>query len=113
MNAKEFVKKFGWSIAIESVDHAVNAYDGLGDSLYCMTDGYASIIHPSYLSGDECLASDLKPLVDAYELVREFGGIQKAKSSWNDFEANHQYEFYGTNLDNLKQAINLVESVGE
>ena len=102
MNAKEFVRKFGWSIAIESVDHAVNAYDGLGDSLYCMADGYASIIHPSYLSGDECLASDLKALVDAYELVEMWGGIDLLRQC-NSLTVDNE----------LKQAIKLVESVDE
>ena len=98
MNAKEFVKKFGWDISIKALQMSTTEFSRAFD------------IDMGFIITRR---QDLKTLVDAYELVREFGGIQKAKSSWNDFEANHQYEFYGTNLDNLKQAIKLVESVGE
>ena len=121
MSAKEFVRKFGWSIAIESVDHAVNAYDGIGDSLYCMSDGYASIIHPSYLSGDECVASDLKTLIDAYELVQT--GLQELKDKMfsNEKTIDDVKQWVLTVNESLltpkgielKQAIKLVGSVDE
>lgn len=109
MKAVEFIRKFGWAIAVKSVNHAMNAYNGLGDSLYCRPDGYAAIIHPSYLNGNECLASDLKQYVDAWELVNKLGGLDGAKGEF--FEIAHSGSYVDVSPSELSKAIQLVESV--
>ena len=93
MKAVEFIKKFGWDFAI--------AFSNKGEQL---------IEARPYEIGRGFI-DELKRYVDAWELVKKYGGLQKSKSTWNDFEANQEYEFYGTNLDLLKQAIALVEEV--
>ena len=105
MKAVEFIKQYGWG----EVKRIISNSEPL-DSFYNIDLGcYISLTQINY--GDRVSLADLKQYVDAYELVQKFGGLQKAKSSWNDFEANREYEFYGTNLDELKEAITLVEEV--
>ena len=96
MKAVEFIKKFGW---IDASHKNVWFYFG------CTSEKSFEAIYGFRV------VEDLKPYIDAYELVQKHGGLQKLKSTWNDFEANQEYEFYGTNLDLLKQAIALVEEV--
>ena len=85
MNAIEFVKKFGWGEAKSALGHACGSLD-----------------HVAY-NGYGILISDLKQIVDAWELVERFGGVIEAKKV-------HYDEFRGDiNWNNLQQAINLVE----
>ena len=86
MSAKEFVKEHGWSLAIiEANNETVSFGDDISFSL----------------------RQDLKTLVDAYELVKDIGGLSKAKEY-----ADSRYTAPEI-AEPLKQAIKLVESVGE
>ena len=92
MNAAEFVNKFG-------VDEAVgfiNETNGFGD-VYCKdSDKYISV---------ECSISDLKQIVDAWELVDKHGGIVNANTiAWKLSKAG-----LDTQADQMRKAINLVE----
>ena len=83
MKAIEFIKKFGWDYAKERLDYCKNAR----------------------LVGMEI---DLKRYVDAYELVQSYGGVKDAMKYAN-YIADISYRMY----ENTKQAIALVEEVGE
>lgn len=81
MNANEFVKKFGWDYAVKVLNYDIS------------------------VSSDACHIDfgeheNLKRLVDAWELVGKFGGLEEAK--------NYVPDLYKSN--DLKQAIQLVES---
>lgn len=99
MDAKEFVKRFGWDRAKQILDGKDN-YDSVSFSL----------ISAMYIYGDAegyCKIKDLKTLVDAYEVVNGFGGLNTAKNlHYEDFIIDKSYR-------DLKKAIQLVESVDE
>lgn len=59
MKANEFVKKFGWDFAIQLSEMNPHRRESSND--------------------DELSTSDLKPYVDAYELVQSYGGLEKSK----------------------------------
>ena len=91
MNAKEFVKKYGWAESKRIVS-------------VCPID-----MNYRHLNVCHVLVADLKTLVDAYELVRKHGDLKMAKHYLNNgycLSADHTW-------DELKQAIKLVESVDE
>ena len=88
MNAIEFVKKFGWGEAILNYHSCKHQY-------YFHYNGYIEV----------CVA-DLKQIVEAWELVEKVGGLDNAKT----FDESCMYCIaHLTTLDNLQQAINLVE----
>lgn len=98
MNAIGFVKKFGVEesakIANESVEFGKNVFYDLSDELY----------YGSNFGGRICV-NDLKQIVDAFELVEAWGGIDKTKDriDWAIVNKN----FYAADM--MKHAINLVE----
>ena len=60
MRAKEFVKKFGWKESMKQIKQPTGIYGAAFDYEFM---------------------GDLKTLVDAYELVESYGGMDRA----NDF----------------------------
>lgn len=101
MNAIEFVKKFGWGevrVLLEMLDRAFvpdNMTIGvIGGAWVRSTVGFTKL--------------ELEALVEAWELVEEFGGLEKAKLKVRLNNA----AFLETSSE-LKQAINLVEQVDE
>lgn len=87
MDAKEFVKKFGWDYAIKFLN-----YDPTIGSDKCDLD-----------FGEH---EKLVELVDAYKLVQYYGGLDNAKEYLNRYK---QFPF----IKKLNKAIKLVESVDE
>ncbi len=85
MNAIEFVKKFGWGEAILNYHSCKHQY-------YFHYNGYIEV----------CVA-DLKQIVDAFELIESYGGLDKAKLKLKDMADGIQ------DCAPLIQAINLVE----
>lgn len=98
MNAQEFIKQYGWSksavIVFESIGHGANTFYDTHDELYY---GQINDIRVS--------VTELKQLVDAWELVEKHGGLEHARDS--EYLANG----LGFGITGLKQAIELVESV--
>lgn len=67
MNAVEFVKKFGWDVSKDLANRDKTSV------------GYLSVEHH-----DVC-QDDLKRLVESYELVEKFGGLDKSKNYIDNF----------------------------
>lgn len=88
MNAVEFVKKYGWDTAKDLANRDKTSV------------GYLSVEHH-----DIC-QDDLKRLVEYYELVEQFGGIEECKKIIASMRPA-VYEL--TKGDELKQAIVDVE----
>ena len=93
MDAKEFVKKFGWELVKRDIA-------ALGGGFIKRED---FIEHYGF-----DILNDLKTLVDAYGLVQSHGGLEKARS--RAFLSMH---ISIQSLKDLNQAIQLVESVDE
>lgn len=89
MNAIKFVNKFGLGKAKGIV--AV------------MIDGTVNY------GGESVGYSDLKQIVDAWELVERFGDLRQSKLNLEHMISHNQFEFCATNIDELQNAINLVE----
>lgn len=92
MNAKEFVKRFGWLKAISVSNH----FSGLFE--YKARDG--EILFSFQVN-------DLKQLVDAWELVAQYNSLNGAKVKLNNLHDESRFK------PKLKKAIELVESVNE
>lgn len=87
MKANEFVKKYWWDFAIQLSEMNPHRWESS--------------------NGDELSTSDLKPYVDAYELVWKFGGLNGAKKyHYDEFRSDKSY-------NELQQPITLVEEIGE
>ena len=104
MNTVEFIKRYGW----EEAKSTVNFFSGIFHKL----DENENVIFTFQID-------DLKQLVDAWELVHNFGGLKRAKRIlkkaytqfntmvsvvWND-------KPFQCTIEQLEQAIELVESV--
>lgn len=97
MKASEFVKKHGIEKARECIEEA-NAYSGFWVNAKTLE---LSKLIPSY---DAVSIPDLKRLVESYELVESFNGLEMAKKFYDEniIECSDAW--------NLKQAIADVES---
>jgi len=91
MEAKEFIKKFGWDYARSLVSKL-----NINDTFYLHDGGEVSVL-------------ELKTLVDAWELVESRGGLSEAKAIgqqyWNSEVGSAMFVAM-----EIKQAIELVES---
>ena len=89
MEAKEFVKKFGWDEAKARLNNNIDMFY-LGWGFY---------------------SGDLKTLVDAWEFVEKFGGLFHAKVTLEKEGFTGGIELDGELIEDavLKQAIELVE----
>ena len=118
MKANEFVKKFGWAEAeivlskIPLCAHKFDVVDGkviylqkVEDSLYWYNKPRKQYDYFS-IDCEKYLLNDLKRLVESWELVEKFGGLENAKIELKSVDYNSEKDFY----DNLKQAIADVES---
>ena len=86
MNAIEFVKKFGF----------IEAKNTLDDCIFLEAAFF------NCLGFDICV-SDLKQIVDAWNLVERFGGLEESKElHYDEFRSD-------INWNNLQQSINIVE----
>ena len=94
MEAREFVKKFGWEHAVGFCRWATENKSISAPDDFKLNTAYGRI---SYL--------DLKTLVDAWELVGKFGGLDKAK-----FKVRLNGAAFIETEPRLKKAIALVES---
>ena len=97
MNAKEFIKQYGW----DEAKSTVNFFGGIFHKL----DENENVIFTFQID-------DLKQLVDAWELIQKRGGLSEAKA------IEQQYWNSGIGIAmavamELKQAIELVESINE
>lgn len=97
MKANEFVKKVGWDLAKEYADECPSYCN------YLHEHGFYSISETWQLNKKHVLVSDLKRLVESYELVEKLGGLDEAKIYVPD----------GYKSERLKQAIVDVESCME
>lgn len=109
MKAVKFVKKFGWGVAIDEYINARNRG--------CYLNGkYSVLIHqpttPLITENVDFVFSveELKRLVESYELVESYGGLDELKQSMPQI----MYMLFGLTEDRtvvrLKQAIADVES---
>ena len=105
MDAIKFIETFGWGIA---TGEYVNAREA---GTY-MNGKYGVLIHQSLCEPTTenidfvFHLNDLKTLVDAWELVDSYGGLQRSKD-----HLNHRLEYGLYQLPKLKQAIELVEKI--
>ena len=109
MTAVEFIQKFGWEKARESMSHVVWC-----ETAYCIRLG-----HGCFKSASDCCVdiNDLKRYVDAWGLVQNY--INKESGQWffiADYcKKNRISPFDSTNYEKAKsiylQAIALVEEV--
>lgn len=90
MQAIEFIKKFGWNDARVCI-------------LNCACPEDRWLMRHGELISDDAF-DDLKRLVESYELVERFGGLEKAMDFVINQEAN------GLNMGSLAKAIADVES---
>ncbi|WP_180173610.1 hypothetical protein [Acinetobacter sp. YH01024] len=93
MNAKEFIQKFGWNDARVCI-------------LNCACPEDRWFMRRGDLVSDQDF-DDLKHLVESYELVEQFGGLEKAMDAVINQEANSRP------MSQLAQAIADVESCME
>ncbi|MEG1232407.1 MAG: hypothetical protein RSE18_01125 [Acinetobacter sp.] len=91
MKAIEFIKKFGWIDASHK-----NVWFHFG----CSSERSFESIHGFRI------IEDLKPYIDAWELVQSYGGLDKSK----ELSCSNNVIF---NVHPLRKAITLVEEVGE
>lgn len=102
MNAVEFVRKFGWDVALRCLNDCASPQDR-----WFICDGI--------LVSDNDF-DDLKSLVESYELVNEFDDIEQAKAWIPAMDNDMPYNVKGSKRrfmrDELAQAIADVESVG-
>lgn len=100
MNAVEFVKKYGLEesakITNESIEFGKNVFYDLSDELYYGSD-----------FGGRICVNDLKQIVDAWELVEFYGGLDGAKGEY--FEIVHSGKYDKHSPTDIAKAINLVE----
>lgn len=100
MKANEFVKKFGWCKVKEIIKNAPDwAFETAGINDYANSEW--SKIYPV---SAYCKMDDLKRLVESWELVNFYGGVDDAKQA---LDAMH-FDVYAK--AHLKQAIADVES---
>lgn len=118
MKANEFIKKHGWNAAKKIVRDAPEwAYESAGVGDYADKDW-----SEKYPMADYVLLSDLKLLVESYQLIQSYKGCGKprehalstAKFTLNHFKSTRELEIeiYGNNDREvrLEQAILDVES---
>lgn len=104
MDAKEFVKKHGWTAVIAAVNNTTaeetSAFESKDlqylDDKNPMLGFNVKVYRIPY--------SDVKTHVDAYKLVQYYGGLDNAKEYLNRYK---QFPF----IKKLNKAIQLVESV--
>ena len=90
MKANEFVKKFGWD-KVKSIVLDFN-YNSSNKFIVNLTDNSAISIY------------DLKRLVESYELVESFGGLEGAKDKYYSCVQNYETSSH------ISRAIEDVES---
>ena len=90
MKAIEFIKKFGWIDASHK-----NVWFHFG----CSSERSFESIHGFRI------IEDLKPYIDAWELVRSYGGLQSC------YELLHNLHELTENPEPIRDAITLVEEV--
>lgn len=106
MKAVDFIKKFGWDEAKRIIGMSrKHGKSGLHYSL-------SNELYYGASMNDRISVEDLKQLVDAWELVEKRGGLSEARA------IEQQYWNSGVGIAmavsmELKQAIELVESVNE
>lgn len=112
MNAAEFIAKFGWEKARESISHVAWC-----ETAYCIRLG-----HGCFKSTSDCCVdiNDLKRYVDAWELVQIHGFEQSKEVVKNAPSDEHFYSWSlgnsgvkdkTVNIGELRKAIALVEEV--
>ena len=89
MKAIEFIKKFGWDFSV--------AFSNKGEQLI---EARPHEIGRGFID-------DLKTLVDAYELVQSYGGLDGSTKECIKLHCSDEP------ISKLKEAISLVEEVGE
>ena len=92
MKAIEFIKKFGWIDASHK-----NVWFHFG----CSSERSFESIHGFRI------IEDLKPYIDAWELVQNRGGLDEAKDHTMVLALIEEYE----QLEQLRKAIHLIEEV--
>lgn len=106
MKAVEFIRKFGWDSAISVVFNR-----NLSATSYRVGINSISVLGGIYgqarvsTDSNTVLIAELKKYTDAYGLVQHYGGLKGV----GDYLKNLRLDSY----DELKQAISLVEEVGE
>ncbi len=92
MKANEYVKLVGWEYAKLNASSCSHQY-------YFLHNGYA-----------EVCVSELKHLVESYDLVQEYGGVIKAKDFISPYSVDQLSKKVYSPMLRLKQAIADVES---
>ncbi len=107
MKAKDFIKKFGWekakNIVAKTENIGIYVNEKMSLAVYNSSSGY--IVSDGLLFTINRI--DLKKYTDAYELVKDLYGIDKAREY-----ADSEYTAPELSIA-IKQAITLVEEVGE
>ncbi|WP_180082579.1 hypothetical protein [Acinetobacter sp. YH12123] len=107
MKANEFVKKFGWEEAKEIVDNLPEKFKFKPLGSVCWDNNtykYSDRFKPR---SSLVNMADLKRLVESWELVESYGGIQKIREDTVDLE---EWEENSELWKMVKQAIQDVES---
>ena len=94
MKAKDFIEKFGWSLACRDIAAL--------DSGFIKSEDFLE--HYGFE-----IPSNLKQYTEAYELVNKFGGLGAAKGEY--FEIVHSGKYKDVSPVYLSKAIQLVESI--
>lgn len=101
MDAIEFVKEFGLDTTKQAVYRDTAPYA----KAVCVYNG--KITFSVSIGGPEwVLIEDLKQIVDAFDLVKKFGGLHMAKADIMDLDGFENDSPYWINV---KKATNLVE----
>ena len=95
MRANEYIKLVGWEYAKLNVSSCSRQY-------YFLHNGYA-----------EVCVSELRLLVESYDLVQEYGGVLKAKDFISVYGIDQLSKKIYSPMFRLKQAISDVESCNE
>ena len=100
MTAVEFIQKFGWEKARESMSHVAWC-----ETAYCIRLG-----HGCFKSASDCCVdiNDLKRYVDAWELVQFYDGLSQSKFWVSMMDGCDHVQ---SRVNELKKAITLVEEV--
>ena len=91
MSATEFIKEFGW-------EESIRIYNNLREI----------VNQTPYKHSLEDFSLELKPYIEAYELVQSYGGTDKSKKF---LKSEYRKISTPTTYNNLKQAIKLVEEI--
>ncbi len=107
MNAVEFVKWFGWSIAKYSLKYHTNESEKL--------------VYMDWILSVEDV-NDLKRLVESWEVIKTLGSLKSAKANLSEMYSDsscdwvHEnarlYDYKHLTVGRVNQAITDVESVG-